>query len=64
MAEFNDEIGPEMIVHVYDPKTKMRGVVVVEAAERSGSLERVATPCPWERPPCGSRRKIRGHRWG
>jgi glutamate dehydrogenase/leucine dehydrogenase len=30
MAEFNDDIGPEMIVHVYDPKTEMRGIVVVD----------------------------------
>ncbi len=25
-----DEIGPEKIVHVYDPKTKMRGILVVD----------------------------------
>jgi len=26
----NDEYGPEMIVHVYDPKTKMEGIVVID----------------------------------
>ena len=26
----NDEFGPEMIVHVYDPKTKMEGIVVID----------------------------------
>ena len=26
----NDEYGPEMIVHVYDPKTKMEGIAVID----------------------------------
>jgi len=26
----NDEYGPEMILHVYDPKTKMEGIVVID----------------------------------
>ena len=30
MAIKNDEYGPEMIVHVYDPKTKMEGVAVID----------------------------------
>jgi len=28
--EFDDDIGPERILHVYDPKTKMSGTVVVD----------------------------------
>jgi glutamate dehydrogenase/leucine dehydrogenase len=28
--EFEDDIGPEVVCHVYDPKTKMKGVVVVD----------------------------------
>jgi glutamate dehydrogenase/leucine dehydrogenase len=27
---FEDEIGPEKILHVYDPATKMRGIVVID----------------------------------
>ena len=30
MAIKNDEYGPEMILHVYDPKTKMEGIVVID----------------------------------
>ncbi|MFA5930363.1 MAG: Glu/Leu/Phe/Val dehydrogenase [Candidatus Micrarchaeia archaeon] len=30
MAIKNDEYGPEMIVHVYDPKTGMEGIVVID----------------------------------
>jgi len=30
MAIKNDEFGPEMIVQVYDPKTKMEGIVVID----------------------------------
>ena len=30
MAIKNDEYGPEMIVHVYDPKTRMEGIVVID----------------------------------
>ena len=28
--EFEDEIGPEIVCNVYDPKTKMRGVAVID----------------------------------
>ena len=29
-AEFEDDIGPEIVCHVYDPKTKMQGVAVID----------------------------------
>ncbi|MCZ7381038.1 MAG: hypothetical protein O8C64_05660 [Candidatus Methanoperedens sp.] len=28
--EFTDEIGPEKIVHLYEPRTKMKAIVVVD----------------------------------
>jgi len=30
MAIKNDDFGPEMVLHVYDPKTKMEGIVVID----------------------------------
>ncbi|MFA5105661.1 MAG: Glu/Leu/Phe/Val dehydrogenase [Candidatus Micrarchaeia archaeon] len=34
MHDFNDEYGPERVFEVYDPKTKMHGVVVVDNTAR------------------------------
>ncbi len=35
---FSDEMGPEKILHVYDPKTGMKGIVVVDNTARGSAV--------------------------
>ncbi len=36
--QFSDEIGPEKLLYVHDPKTKMRGILVVDNTARGPSI--------------------------
>ena len=36
--QFSDEIGPEKVLYVHDPKTKMKGILVVDNTARGPSI--------------------------
>jgi len=36
--QYSDEIGPEKVLYVYDPKTKMKGIIVVDNVARGPAI--------------------------
>ncbi|MDH5391288.1 MAG: Glu/Leu/Phe/Val dehydrogenase, partial [Candidatus Bathyarchaeota archaeon] len=36
--QFSDEIGPEKVLYVHDPKTKMKGILVVDNTARGPGI--------------------------
>lgn len=38
VLQFSDEIGPEKVLYVHDPKRKMKGIIVVDNIARGPSI--------------------------